>query len=71
MTGDCFSPTVTLALRQTAACQVIHDSNCPDDNKRVAEVEVEEPEEREAEEEAKQTEGGGEKLSLLQQNCIL
>lgn len=59
---------MTLALSQTAACQVMLDSSCPDGNRRVAEVvgqkgsEVEELEEREAEEEAKQTEGGGEKL---------
>lgn len=58
-----------LALSQTAACQVTPDSNCPDGNKKVAEVvgqrgnEVEELEE----EEAKQTEGGGKMPSLVQQ----
>ena len=56
---------VILAPNQIAACQVILASHCPGGNKRVAEAvgqkesEVEELWEREAEEEAKQTEGEG------------
>lgn len=73
MTDDCVRPLVTLALSQTAACQVILDFHCPGGNKRVAEAvgqkgsEVEELREREAEEEAKQTEGGGEISLFIQQ----
>ncbi len=35
---DCVRPLVTLALSQTAACQVILDFHCPGGNKRVAEA---------------------------------
>lgn len=70
LTSDCLSSLVTLGLSQTAACQVILDFHCPGVNKRPAEavgekgIEVEELREREAEEEAKQTEGEGE-ISLF------
>lgn len=74
LNGDSLPSAVILAPNQIAACQVILASHCPGGNKRVAEAvgqkesEVEELQEREAEEEAKRTEGEGEISLFVHQN---
>lgn len=66
LNGDYLPSAVILAPNQIAACQVILACRCPGGNKKVAEAvgqkgsEAEVVWEKEAEEEAKQTEGGGE-----------
>lgn len=71
---DCLPSAVILAPNQIAACQVILASHCPGGNKKVAEAVGQKGSEAEevweAEEEAKQTGGGGEISLFVHQNWM-